>query len=108
MYDKKYSDGREKQEGIKTKMSSLQKADEEYYIASAYLLKIASRASELFESSEPAEKRELLKMLLLNCTLDARILHYALKKPFDSIFVFGNSQIWLAVALEVRKCVLTS
>lgn len=103
MYDKKYNEARAKQEEIKTKMTGLQKADEEYYITSAYLLNIASRAPELFESSEQDEKRELLKLLLQNCTLDGRIVHYDLKKPFDSIFVFGSRQNWLPLVDVFRN-----
>ena len=76
-------------------MNKLQKADEEYYITCGYLLKLASKAGELFESSEPDEKREILKLLLRNCTLDGTSVCYDLKKPFDTLLNVGSRHIWL-------------
>ena len=84
-------------------MNKLQKADEEYYITCGYLLKLASKAGELFESSEPDEKREILKLLLQNCTLNGSSVCYDLKKPFDTLFDLGTRQIWL----EERNCNIT-
>lgn len=95
MYDKKYKEYRKTQSELQDKMNKLQKADDEYYITCGYLLKLASKAGELFESSEPAEKREILKLLLQNCTLDGTSVCYDLKKPFDTLFDLGSRHIWL-------------
>jgi len=76
-------------------MSKLQVADEEYYLNSEYLLKIATHAKELFESSEPQEKRLILKMAFQNLSLDGKIVRYDWKKPFDKIAFYAARPAWL-------------
>lgn len=83
-------------------MNKLQKADDEYYITCGYLLKLASKAGELFESSEPDEKREILKLLLRNCTLNDTSVCYDLKKPFDTLLNVGSRHIWLRMQVFIR------
>ena len=61
---KKRKEYRAKQKAINKKIEKLQFADEEYYITSSYLLKLAENAGKVFESSEAHEKRLLLKMAL--------------------------------------------
>jgi site-specific DNA recombinase len=70
-------------------------ADEEYYLTSEYLLQLANRAYDLFMSSEPYERRELLKLTLQNLILDGKKVIFELEKPFDKIFAFTNSENWL-------------
>ena len=50
-YEKKRKEYRAKQKAINKKIEKLQFADEEYYITSSYLLKLAENAGRLFESS---------------------------------------------------------
>jgi len=76
-------------------MGKLQIADEEYYISSEYLLNLAKRASELFESSEPIEKRQLLKFTLQNLRVDGSLVRYDELKPFDTIRLYASRQAWL-------------
>ena len=76
MYDRKYQEYRVKQEEINRKINSLQKADHEYYITASYILSLANRAYDLFLSSEPMVKRQLLKLLLQNCEIDNGSLRY--------------------------------
>jgi site-specific DNA recombinase len=94
-YDKNYKRWRERQAVLRRKRMSVQRADDDYYITATYLLKLASKASILFESSEPEEKRLLLNMVVQNATLNGTIVDYDLKKPFDTILVSANSQSWL-------------
>lgn len=94
-YEKKRKEYRAKQKEINTKLSKLQTADEEYYITSSYLLRLASNASELFESSEPHEKRLFLKMTLQNLELNGKIVRYDWINPFDKIALYASRQAWL-------------
>ena len=57
----------------KDKLSRLEQADEEYYISSAMLLELASRAYELFIGSEPDDKREIVGLTLQNLSLSRSI-----------------------------------
>jgi len=76
-------------------MSKLQDADEEYYLNSEYLLKVASNAKELFKSSESQEKRLLIKMTLQNLKLEGKTVRYDWINPFDKIAFYASRREWL-------------
>ena len=84
-YEEKRKEYRAKQKEITSKIGKLNYADEEYYLTSEYLLKLASNASKLFESSEAHEKRLLLKMTLQNLEIKGKIARFDWIKPFDKI-----------------------
>lgn len=81
---------------------------------------LANRASEIFESSEPEEKRQLLSFLLQNCLLNGRKLEYTLKSPFNTILEVAHDPDWyrqrdspigpgaLRTLAPFESCVLTS
>lgn len=73
----------------------MQFADEEYYLTSEYILKLASMAGKLFQSSEPMEKRLLLKMTLQNLELKGRKARFDWIKPFDAIALHASRKAWL-------------
>ena len=103
-YEKKRKEYRTKQESLERKMSNTREADETYYINANYVLNLASRARELFESSEPEQKRVLINTALQNLSLDDENLHYDWIKSFDTIAESVNSSSWLYIAEDVRKC----
>lgn len=94
-YNQKREEHRAKQKDINGKIGKLHYADEEYYITADYLLQLAKRSYELFESSEPMDKRQLLKLSLQNLRLEGGLVHYDLIKPFDKIYLFASRQDWL-------------
>jgi len=65
-------------------------------LTSEYLLKLASNAGKLFESSEVHEKRLLLNMALQNLELKGKIARYDWTNPFDKIAFYASRQAWLA------------
>lgn len=101
-YEEKRKEYRGKQKGLQTKMAKLHVADEEYYLNSEYLLKIASHAKELFESSEAQEKRLLLKMTLQNLRLEGRIVRYDWINPFGKIAYYASRLDWLRELDQIR------
>ena len=94
-YEKKRKEYRAKQKAINKKIEKLQFADEEYYVTSSYLLKLAENAGKVFESSEAHEKRLLLKMALQNLELKGKKARYDWIKPFDKIAFYASRQSWL-------------
>ena len=58
-------------------------------------ISLARRAKTLFESSEPAEKRVILNLLLQNPTLNGKKLEFTLKKPWDVVLEFATTPNWL-------------
>lgn len=95
MYDKKSKEYKEKQEDLLLQMQEHSKADEDFYVTAATVLDLASRALEIFISSEVNEKRVLLKFLLQNCVLNSRKVLFELKTSFDVIAQYGKTQNWL-------------
>lgn len=67
------------------KINKHDKADKKHYITANTILNLAQRAKEIFESSEPQEKRQLLNFLLQNLELKDKNLQYKLKTPFDTV-----------------------
>jgi len=77
-------------------MAKLQEADETYHIKADYVLKLAHKARELFESSKPMEKRLLIKMALQNLEPKGKKVEFNWIKPFDVIANHASRQAWLA------------
>ena len=94
-YDGYYQSFREKVAEVDTKLGMLQEAEDNYYMTAKYLLELANRAYDLFMGSEVEERRQLLKLVLLNLRVDGKEVHYDAVKPFDSILVSANSNSWL-------------
>lgn len=69
--------------------------DKSFVVTSSYLLQLASRAKEVFESSQPDKKNKILKMLLANCQINQKRLQLNLLKPFDGLLSAMKSQNWL-------------
>ncbi len=91
-YRKQY---RAKQEGIQSKLGNLQNADENYYVTATYILKLANKAADIFESSEPLVKRQIMKLLLQNCEVKDTTLIPTIRSPFN-MFAEGASRTeWL-------------
>lgn len=94
-YSRRFGDYRAKQDNIKAKIDQLDAADEAYYQSAETLLNLASRAPELFESSEMDLKRVFVKLTLSNLKLKGTNLVYDWIHPFDSMMVSTNHPIWL-------------
>ena len=46
-------------------------------------MELAAKAADLFKAMEPAEKREILGLVLSNSVLEEGTLRFSYKKPFD-------------------------
>jgi hypothetical protein len=69
--------------------------DKSFVVTAEYLLRLASKAKELFDGSQPAKKNKILHMLLANCTLDQKRLQLNLLKPFSGLVSDTKSANWL-------------
>jgi DNA invertase Pin-like site-specific DNA recombinase len=58
------------------------------------ILELAQRAYFLYLTRKPAEQAELLKKVLLNCSIDAVSLYPTYRKPFDMIFNRAKNEEW--------------
>ena len=94
-YDRKASELKQRQYEINEQQKQYTVADEQFAITLSYLINLASRAYELFESSKVAQKRQLLGFLLSNLTLRGKKLDYTLKNPFNLFPAIQNRSRWL-------------
>ncbi len=69
--------------------------DKSFVVTAEHLLRLASRAKDLFESSQPQQKNKILRLLLANLTLNQKRLQLYLLKPFSGLLLDPNSQNWL-------------
>src|SRR3989344_1259445 len=104
VYEKRYERYTSAKNKAVKQLEKLSKAEDDYYVTANTILSLASRASELFESSKPEQKKELLSLVLSNCTLDGEKIRYDLKSPFDTILECASCSIWLYIAEDVRRC----
>jgi len=58
------------------------------------ILELAKDAYFLYLKREPAEQAELLRNVLLNCSIDAVSLYPTYRKPFDLIFNRAKNEQW--------------
>lgn len=94
-YDKRREGFKKKQVEIKSKLENLEETDDNYYTTCEYILKICQNAGQLFESSEPVVKRQILKLLVQDCVVDGVNLCHTIRRPFD-MFAEGSSRLkWL-------------
>ncbi len=94
-YDRYFQSFKEQKADIATRLGILQEAEDNYYITAKYLLELANRAYELFESSEVEERRQLIKLVLSNLRVEDKLVRYDAIKPFDTILNYADSQVWL-------------
>ena len=76
--------------------------DKSFVMTSEYLLRLASKAKEIFDGSQPAKKNKILHMLLANCTLDQKRLQLNLLKPFSGLVSDTKSTNWLPLVDTLR------
>lgn len=94
-YDKESREFRKKQDEIRIKLDGLQKADENYYQTAKYILALSNKAPEIFDSSEPTAKRQLLRLLLQNCVVDDATLVPTIRSPFHYFVKGASRHEWL-------------
>lgn len=95
-YDKFRQMFRDKISEIDSQIAMLQESEDNYYITAELVLDLANRSPELFENSNIEEKRQLIKIVLSNLTIEGDKLRLEANKPFDLIANFDDRQGWCA------------
>ncbi len=94
-YDKKVKEYDSEKQDLMIQYEEHNKADINFYITASRVLDLSNRAWEIFQSSEPEEKTQLLKFVLKNLELRGRKLVYELKNPFQGIVEYQKTGNWL-------------
>jgi hypothetical protein len=95
MFDKKHREFAERQRQIGEQLQKGNEADSEFKMGLSGLLSLASKAADLFEGSNNAEKRSLIGFTFSNLELEGASLRYSLRTPFDMFVDLNKRQKWL-------------
>jgi len=80
---------------IKSQISRLEEDKSgEQLLSVQRILELAQRAYFLYLTRKPAEQAELLRNVLLNCSIDAVSLYPTYRKPFDMIYRRAKNHEW--------------
>jgi hypothetical protein len=93
LYLEKVKAYKSRQLEILEEMKRHEVADENYYITVNTVLNLASRAREIFESSEVREKRQLLNLMFQNLQLRGVSLSVQVTEPFKTMVDFKECPI---------------
>ncbi len=94
-YDKKHQEYADKLQLLNIELEEHTKADYDYQTTVATVFSIARRAKQIFESSEPSEKRALLNYLLQNPTVNEKKLYFTIASPFNLVLELADCPNWL-------------
>lgn len=95
VYDKKSSSMQKRQVEVENEMQTLTRADHIFSETLSSLLDIASRAYELFESSDPDEKRKIINFIFPNLEIRNKKVEKTMRKPLGYMLGMGLNEKWL-------------
>ncbi|MFA6520658.1 MAG: recombinase family protein [Candidatus Paceibacterota bacterium] len=95
IYDKKHQEYADALQVLEIELSENRKADYDYQTTVATVVSVARRAKQIFEGSEPSEKRALLNYILQNPTVNEKKLCFSIASPFNLVLDLADSPIWL-------------
>ena len=85
MYLEKVKEYKARQVELIEEMKRHETADQNFYVTANMVLKLVSRARELFESSEVDEKRQLLNLMFQNLKLNGKNMPTQVCEPFNTM-----------------------
>jgi len=84
-YDKKLQELKDKQYRLNVELDEYTKADHEYHVYVNTVLNLSRKIADIFESSEPIEKRAILGFILQNPMVSGKKLEFTMRKPFNTV-----------------------
>jgi DNA invertase Pin-like site-specific DNA recombinase len=79
---------------IESAMAGLKESGSDRLLNVKRILELANKAYFLYLTRKPAEQAELLRKVLLNCSIDAVSVTPTYRKPFDMIFQRAKNKEW--------------
>jgi len=94
-HERKCQELKSRQFQINEQIKNHLKADESFQVTVNTVLSLASKAYEIFESSNIEQKRKLINYVFSNLQLRGVTLEYHLTKPFDLMVDCTTYSEWL-------------
>ena len=86
---------KERQAELATRIDQHQQGEGDYRTTLECLISMASRAAEIFERPNTAQKRQLIAFVFSNLRLRGKKLEFALRSPFDLMVNRRSYTSWL-------------
>lgn len=99
-HDEYVNDLKARKEQLDDQLVNLTHNNKSFLLTSSYLLEVATKALQLFQSSKAALKSKLLRFLLSNLVVKDKKLVSNLKAPFDVISECSQNQTWLPIQVS--------
>ena len=93
-WERRMREWSDEEQGIQEALARLEVPGPQRLLTAQRTLELANKAYSLYLTRSSAEQAQLLKMVLLNCTIDATSVHPTYRKPFDLIFQRARKQEW--------------
>jgi site-specific DNA recombinase len=94
-WERKMSDWRAEEQQIQIAMNGIkEQSTTDRLLDVKRILELANKAYFLYVTRKPAEQAELLRKVLLNCSIDGVSLTPTYRKPFDIIFERAKREEW--------------
>lgn len=94
-YDEMMTELQTNRQNVETRLQKLSSADDHFNKTISTIFALASRAHDLFKSSELEEKRRIITILFPNLEMDAEKLVFTPRRPFDMFLNIPQRQEWL-------------
>ena len=93
-WERKMSEWRAEEQQIQMTINQLQVSSADRVLSATRILELANKAYSLYLTQKPAEQAKLLRLVLLNCSIDKVSIYPAYRKPFDLIFQRTRNEQW--------------
>jgi site-specific DNA recombinase len=95
-WNRKSAEWMSEEQQVLSALQGLEQKKPERMLDAVRTLELANKAYFLYLKQDPAEKAKLLKMVLLNCGIDAASVYPTYRKPFALIFTRAKNEEWRA------------
>jgi site-specific DNA recombinase len=91
---RKMSEWRVEEQRIQAAINGLSDSSVDRRLSAKRILELANQAYSLYLTQNPTEQAKLLRLVLLNCSIDALSVYPTYRKPFDIIFQRAKNEQW--------------
>jgi site-specific DNA recombinase len=93
-WERKMAEWTREERSIQDALARLNQPTNDRLLTAQRTLELANKAYSLYLTRNPEEQAQLLRMVLLNCAIDAASVQPTYRKPFDLIFERARNQEW--------------
>ncbi|MGA2990145.1 MAG: hypothetical protein ABSD88_06690 [Candidatus Korobacteraceae bacterium] len=93
-WERKMIEWQAEEQQIQMAIDGLKESNTDRLLTVQRCLELANKAYFLYLTRKPAEQAELLRKVLLNCSIDAVSVSPTYRKPFDLIFQRAKNEDW--------------